>query len=226
MQMWQDLEEAAARSHQQQQHQQQHHPHGGRRANHARSRRHHAGGGGSGGLPQFAPPHFLLGGAHGMPPALLFGGAAGGVGGPAGPGGPRHGGGAPHAPGPFGLPASLVALREAVVGMQRTGLPPQLLFSDRDFTADDYEMLCRLDETVENKKGASAAQLAALPAQTVPAGGLLGEGGERLRCSVCLEEFDEGQALCSLPCVHKFHAGCIRTWLQQKATCPVCQQKL
>jgi hypothetical protein len=53
--------------------------------------------------------------------------------------------------------------------------------------ADDYEMLCRLDETVENKKGASALQLAALPTQTVPAGGLLGDGGERLACSVCLE---------------------------------------
>ena len=34
-----------------------------------------------------------------------------------------------------GLPASLVQMREAVLGMQRAGLPPQLLFSDRDFTA-------------------------------------------------------------------------------------------
>lgn len=47
-------------------------------------------------------------------------------------------------------------------------------------------MLCRLDELVE-KKGASATQLASLPTQTVPAGGLVGEGGEKLACSVCLE---------------------------------------
>lgn len=34
-----------------------------------------------------------------------------------------------------GLPASLVQMREAVLGMQRAGLPPHMLFSDRDFTA-------------------------------------------------------------------------------------------
>lgn len=33
------------------------------------------------------------------------------------------------------VPAGLHALRDAVLGMQRAGLPPQLLFSDRDFTA-------------------------------------------------------------------------------------------
>jgi hypothetical protein len=34
-----------------------------------------------------------------------------------------------------GLPASMVQMREAVLGMQRAGLPPHMLFSDRDFTA-------------------------------------------------------------------------------------------
>jgi hypothetical protein len=34
-----------------------------------------------------------------------------------------------------GLPASVVQMRDAVLGMQRAGLPPHLLFSDRDFTA-------------------------------------------------------------------------------------------
>jgi hypothetical protein len=34
-----------------------------------------------------------------------------------------------------GLPPHLQAMREAMLGMQRSGLPPHLLFSDRDFTA-------------------------------------------------------------------------------------------
>jgi hypothetical protein len=34
-----------------------------------------------------------------------------------------------------GLPANLMQMRDAVLGMQRAGLPPHLLFSDRDFTA-------------------------------------------------------------------------------------------
>lgn len=138
-----------------------------------------------------------------------------------GGGAARRGGGGP-APG--GLPPPLAALRDAVAGMARSGLPPALLFSDRDFTADDYEALLRLDEAVENKRGASAGQLSALPTQTAPAGGLAGGGGERLACAVCLEELGGGQQLCSLPCTHKFHAGCVKTWLRQKAACPVCQQ--
>lgn len=40
------------------------------------------------------------------------------------------------------------------------------------------------------------------------------------------QEFAEGQQLCMLPCLHKYHGTCIQTWLKQKATCPVCQQKL
>lgn len=32
-------------------------------------------------------------------------------------------------------------------------LPPSMLFSDRDFTADDYETLLALDEGIDNRKG-------------------------------------------------------------------------
>jgi hypothetical protein len=73
-------------------------------------------------------------------------------------------------------------------------------------STDDYELLCRLDETVENRKGASAATIDAMPTQTVPQGGLPGvAAGERLSCAVCLEEFVEGSELRCLPCLHKFH---------------------
>jgi hypothetical protein len=76
--------------------------------------------------------------------------------------------------------------------------------------ADDYELLCRLDETVENRKGASSGTIEALPTQTVPAGGLPGAAaGERLSCAVCLEEFVEGSELRCLPCLHKFHKVCL-----------------
>jgi E3 ubiquitin-protein ligase RLIM len=67
-----------------------------------------------------------------------------------------------------------------------------------------------LDETVENRKGASSGTIEALPTQTVPAGGLPGAAaGERLSCAVCLEEFVEGSELRCLPCLHKFHKVCL-----------------
>lgn len=43
-------------------------------------------------------------------------------------------------------------------------------------------------------------------------------------CSVCQEEFREGEALCVLPCLHKFHAFCIDEWLSRSSSrnCPSC----
>ncbi|KAL6761351.1 hypothetical protein V8C86DRAFT_2536218 [Haematococcus lacustris] len=65
--------------------------------------------------------------------------------------------------------ASLSSVRELLIGAARTGLPAQLLLSDRDFTGDDYEMLLKLDETVENRKGATQQEIDALPLQVVAA---------------------------------------------------------
>eukprot|EP00814_Leptocylindrus_danicus_P008628 CAMPEP_0116005330 /NCGR_PEP_ID=MMETSP0321-20121206/1108_1 /TAXON_ID=163516 /ORGANISM="Leptocylindrus danicus var. danicus, Strain B650" /LENGTH=249 /DNA_ID=CAMNT_0003473751 /DNA_START=139 /DNA_END=888 /DNA_ORIENTATION=- len=44
-------------------------------------------------------------------------------------------------------------------------------------------------------------------------------------CSVCLDEFVEGEVLCQLkPCGHLFHEGCIFPWLVQRSgNCPLCK---
>ncbi|KAF3793624.1 RING-H2 finger protein [Nymphaea thermarum] len=43
-------------------------------------------------------------------------------------------------------------------------------------------------------------------------------------CSVCLNEFEEGQKLRILPkCGHAFHIDCIDTWLQAHSNCPLCR---
>jgi hypothetical protein len=42
-------------------------------------------------------------------------------------------------------------------------------------------------------------------------------------CLVCLEPFQQGEQLLSLPCCHSFHDPCIRRWLQGQNTCPVCK---
>ncbi|XP_059635518.1 RING-H2 finger protein ATL52-like [Cornus florida] len=43
-------------------------------------------------------------------------------------------------------------------------------------------------------------------------------------CSVCLNEFQEGDTLRLLPkCSHAFHIPCIDTWLRSHANCPFCR---
>lgn len=44
-------------------------------------------------------------------------------------------------------------------------------------------------------------------------------------CSICIDEFEQGERLILLPdCGHFFHSQCITPWLKEKkATCPICQ---
>eukprot|EP00740_Mantoniella_antarctica_P009749 CAMPEP_0181386778 /NCGR_PEP_ID=MMETSP1106-20121128/23335_1 /TAXON_ID=81844 /ORGANISM="Mantoniella antarctica, Strain SL-175" /LENGTH=921 /DNA_ID=CAMNT_0023507049 /DNA_START=232 /DNA_END=2997 /DNA_ORIENTATION=+ len=50
---------------------------------------------------------------------------------------------------------------------------------------------------------------------------------EDASCSVCIEAFEEGDDLRSLPsCQHVFHKACIDEWLAQHTTCPNCRASL
>lgn len=41
-------------------------------------------------------------------------------------------------------------------------------------------------------------------------------------CPICFESICANQGL-ALPCMHAFHAQCIRQWLVENRTCPVCR---
>jgi len=46
-------------------------------------------------------------------------------------------------------------------------------------------------------------------------------------CSVCLDEYVEGDILLVLPCKHSFHKDCIIPWLtERQATCPLCKSEV
>ncbi|CAL5363616.1 unnamed protein product [Camellia sinensis] len=48
--------------------------------------------------------------------------------------------------------------------------------------------------------------------------------GENRTCVVCLNEYEEGEELRTLPeCMHSFHVACIDMWLYSHSTCPVCR---
>ena len=46
---------------------------------------------------------------------------------------------------------------------------------------------------------------------------------EAPQCSVCIGDFEDGDVLRRLPCLHVFHQSCIDQWMTQHSTCPNCR---
>jgi len=40
-------------------------------------------------------------------------------------------------------------------------------------------------------------------------------------CSICLTEFEEGEEIAILPCLHRFHKSEIFEWFKRQKTCPI-----
>ncbi|KAJ8343000.1 hypothetical protein SKAU_G00329280 [Synaphobranchus kaupii] len=45
-------------------------------------------------------------------------------------------------------------------------------------------------------------------------------------CTICLEEFLDGQDLRIILCAHEFHKECVDPWLLQHRTCPLCMHNI
>ncbi|XP_066305347.1 E3 ubiquitin-protein ligase ZNRF3-like [Branchiostoma lanceolatum] len=45
-------------------------------------------------------------------------------------------------------------------------------------------------------------------------------------CAICLEEFQDGQELRIVPCLHEFHKDCVDPWLLSNRTCPLCMYNI
>ena len=49
---------------------------------------------------------------------------------------------------------------------------------------------------------------------------------EKKNCVICLEDFKNGENVINLPCIHLFHKNCIKNWLKNQNSCPICKFKL
>jgi hypothetical protein len=46
---------------------------------------------------------------------------------------------------------------------------------------------------------------------------------ENQNCAICLSDFEAGEELMTLPCLHQFHKECVTSWLKLNKVCPVCR---
>ncbi|KAJ5072902.1 hypothetical protein M0811_09348 [Anaeramoeba ignava] len=47
-----------------------------------------------------------------------------------------------------------------------------------------------------------------------------------LTCSICRCEYEDGEEIRRLPCLHYFHKDCIDQWIKSNPTCPICKTKI
>jgi len=51
-------------------------------------------------------------------------------------------------------------------------------------------------------------------------------GGAEETCRVCMDAFQIGEPLRVLPCLHRYHQGCIHEWLKRSPVCPICMRNI
>jgi len=68
----------------------------------------------------------------------------------------------------------------------------------------------------EGRAGLSDEEISALPKVRF-------NQAEEQQCSICLEQFQCGELLTALPCLHFFHVSCITRWFEQSTQCPLCR---
>ena len=46
------------------------------------------------------------------------------------------------------------------------------------------------------------------------------------KCTICFEDFAEGDEMRILLCFHRYHDKCIQNWFKNKITCPICKANM
>lgn len=49
------------------------------------------------------------------------------------------------------------------------------------------------------------------------------KANSKAECIVCLDEVMIGEEVVVMPCKHWFHEACIKLWLREHNTCPICR---
>jgi len=83
-------------------------------------------------------------------------------------------------------------------------------------------LLALMAEEADKGNPAQQSDIAALPTRKLQGNENLGLG-EQHRCTICLDEFGDGDDLKTLPCLHIYHQKCIEQWLRADNSCPVCK---
>ncbi|TYG92647.1 hypothetical protein ES288_A11G048800v1 [Gossypium darwinii] len=76
-------------------------------------------------------------------------------------------------------------------------------------------------------KGLARHLVEKIPKMIITNGNNVNASGEKVSCSVCLQDFQLGETVRNLPqCHHIFHQPCIDKWLLCHGSCPLCRRDM
>jgi hypothetical protein len=76
------------------------------------------------------------------------------------------------------------------------------------------------DSKSENENSANVPSIGKAPSL---AESLSKESVHGRECPLCMSEFEAGEIIVSMPCLHSFHEECVKDWFFKSAECPVCE---
>lgn len=125
-----------------------------------------------------------------------------------------------------GVPPALLRMLAQGQDPQLTALLTAFVHNPQDAVDRmSYEDLLQLEEQIGIvTRGATAEQIENLPTTTARNPRPNAEAPSS--CGVCLEDYEAGQPLRTLPCLHQFHRDCVDQWLRMNRCCPVCKNNI
>jgi E3 ubiquitin-protein ligase AIP2 len=102
---------------------------------------------------------------------------------------------------------------------------------DGEFVGLEEAIQATLEDAASVPRGAPPASkeaVAKLPIREVTQADLLSSRGEDqvTECAVCREAMAVGDKMQVMPCKHDFHVDCLKPWLDEHNSCPVCRYQM
>lgn len=88
------------------------------------------------------------------------------------------------------------------------------------------QMLLHSQSEDPQMRPAASGAVTTLPTHVVTDQEVASMPEEHRACMICLEDFRGGDEQRMLPCFHRFHRGCVDTWLAQSGACPICKHRV
>lgn len=99
-------------------------------------------------------------------------------------------------------------------------LPSHVFGHDVSESGDARETRKQQETSPQQLAGLCSGE-SSCPPGTVKPDASTGNELEETSCSICLDDFSDGQRVRKLPCGHVFHIACVDAWLKRTATCPL-----